>query len=138
MRVLGYTIFTLSAVSLLWAPVFVWLAYGSLRAEANPYAPDWRQRAPRALWAVLLTPVLVSLWAALAAGAGERPMAGAAPGWPMAVLHSLAGLQLVLAVVALYRYRRAWVFAVPTVAAALAYTAVAWFIGAMAVTNTWL
>ena len=135
---MGHAIFTLSSVALLWGPSLVWLAYGTLRPEANPYAPDWRQRAPRGLWLVLFAPFLVSLWAALLAGAGEGQVDAPAPAWPLAILHGLAASQLVLAVAALYRYRRAWPFAVPTVAAALAYTAVAWFIGVMAITNDWL
>ena len=125
----------------IWVPVLAWLTYGSLRPAVSRHAPEWRQRAPRGLWALLLAPLSVALWAQLGAGLGERPPGSpgeTAPGWPMALLHGLAVLQLVLAVVGLYRYRAAWPYAVPTVMAALAYTALAWFVGAMSITNVWL
>jgi hypothetical protein len=125
----------------IWVPVVAWLAYGSLRAPADAHAPESRQRAPGALWAVLAASLLVGLWAHLGGGLGERSNEAPwidPPAWPMALLHALAALQLVIAVAALHRYRRAWPYAVPTVLAALAYTLIAWVGGMMSITNTWL
>jgi hypothetical protein len=89
------------------------------------------------LFALLLSPLLIILWASLNFGLDR----GAPPGvftWRSIVLTGLLGLHLFAVVWVFYKLRRWPWFAIPLTVLSLLWAAMAWLTGAMALVDDWL
>jgi hypothetical protein len=89
------------------------------------------------LWCVLLAPVALTAWAALTFGA-ERGASPGALGWASGVLTGFAVAMLVASGWTLWRWRSSWPVAALCVVTCIGATALAWFVGAMAIADDWL
>lgn len=89
------------------------------------------------LWCVLLAPFALTAWAALTYGA-ERGAGPGAFGWASGILTGLAVAVLVAAGWALWRWRSNWPVAALCVGTCIGATALAWFVGAMAIVDDWM
>jgi hypothetical protein len=118
-------------VGVLWIPVFVWLAAGTLFGARQPALG----RPPVGLWTLLLTPFVIPLYGTVGYGWAKGP---SAPAWPTQVLIGLVVSQVVLVFCLSWRYRHRPEFTILTALAALAFIGVAFVISAMAVADVWI
>ena len=119
---------------LLLALAAAWLGYGSLERHRAKAATPSLVLA----WLLLVLPVLVLLWGAVAYG-WEAPIWGRPRRvWPTGILSGLAATELVLAIYVGYRHRGSPRFALPAAIVGVGFTAFAWLLGAMAIANDWI
>ncbi|MBK7908296.1 MAG: hypothetical protein IPJ78_17285 [Gemmatimonadetes bacterium] len=123
----------------------LWPVYAVLGAVVM--AEAWRRgvkpqtlpvaASSRELSAVVLAPWLLVLWSGVMYGAEQYPWTG---GFRWAsTIHSVAALTIAgISFYAMVRWRRNWTVSVPCGLAALAATAINWFVGAMAIANDWI
>jgi hypothetical protein len=121
-------------VWVLWVASAAWLTYGSLQQRRTADTGH----SLRYAWVLLLLPIAVLFWGALAYRWDAPVWGRPSRDWPYWVLSGLALLELVLAVVLSYRSRTALKFVVPAALVGLGITALAWAIGAMSISGDWI
>lgn len=122
-------------------PIILVLGFFAFLAVASNFSTAWREQLPPP-WlvpAMFLMPMVSIVWAG-AFWAAEQSLPPSANHWRSITHNSLAILAMVLAPGLSFffrKVRRAWLAFICAVFVVL-FSAVAWFVGAMAISNTWL
>ena len=92
----------------------------------------------RLLAGVLAAPLALTAWSSLTSGVEHRAAGHGGWGWASVGLLALAVASLGAVGYVVWRWRQAWVIALPTALAVVVATAMTWFIGAMAIADDWI
>ena len=111
-----------------------------LTLSVLPRVPGWAAGLPppRAVLWILLPPLVLVVWSGANWGAEEYPRTGMQ--WRSYVLLALAIGAMVAAIATpiLYRHSPRWWLLIPCSLTAILFTALATFVGGMAIVNDWI
>ena len=138
----------LHAIATVWViiwrfawPIILVLGLFAFISAASSFSPAWRQQLPPS-WlvpAMFFLPLLSIVWAGTF-WAAEQAIPPSAKHWRSIGHNALAILAIVVALGLSFwsrKARRAWLTFICAVFVIL-FSVVAWFVGAMAISNTWL
>lgn len=122
-------------------PIILVLGLFALLSAASSFSPAWRQQFPPP-WlvpAMLFVPLVSTVWAG-AFWAAEQALPASVNHWRSIAHNALAILAIVVALGLAFWFRkarRAWLTSIFAVFVIL-FSVAAWFVGTMAISNTWL
>ena len=122
-------------------PIILVLGLFVFLSAASSFSPAWRRQLPPP-WlapAMFFVPLVSIVWAG-AFWAAEQSLPSSASHWRSISHNSLAILAIAIAAGLSFWFRkarRAWLTFICAICVVL-FSVVAWFVGAMAISNTWL
>ncbi len=110
----------------------LWVTYGMLVGVQGARV---RRRQAAELALLLVGPLVIAAWATIASGwaSGPRPSK-----WAFHILNALAAASIALSIYIWRRHEEIAPFSAPAAVASAFATALAWFIGTMAIFSDWL